>query len=178
QDEFPQTNSGLVIPSFLPGDDPIASLNKAIAFLTTAITSRFPPTNNQLRTSSNPQNKIPLKMVGLHSNKCRGDRVRVLLADDLDAYDSDCDEAPDAKAILMANLSSFDSDVISEVPILETSQDNYILDISVQKMYYSEQPTFNPDSDIEITSDSNIISYDQYLKETESAAVQNTTLTA
>nr|GEX84913.1 putative reverse transcriptase domain-containing protein [Tanacetum cinerariifolium] len=34
------------------------------------------------------------------------------LANDLDAYDSDCDEAPDAKA--MANLSSYDSDVISE----------------------------------------------------------------
>ncbi|GKB75151.1 hypothetical protein Tco_0936563 [Tanacetum coccineum] len=80
-------------------------------------------------------------------------------ANDLDAYDSDCNEASDAKAILMANLFSYDPDVISE-------------------MYYSEQPTFNPDSDIEITSDSNIISYDQYLKETESAAVQNTTLTS
>ncbi|GJY35050.1 hypothetical protein Tco_0420428 [Tanacetum coccineum] len=34
--------------------------------------------------------------------------------DDLDAYDSDCDEAPGAKAILTANLSSYDCDVISE----------------------------------------------------------------
>nr|GEU36218.1 hypothetical protein [Tanacetum cinerariifolium] len=33
---------------------------------------------------------------------------------DLDAFDSDCDEAPGAKEILMANLSSYDSDVISE----------------------------------------------------------------
>ncbi|GJX06766.1 hypothetical protein Tco_0194698 [Tanacetum coccineum] len=52
-----------------------------------------------------------------------------------------------------------------------------MLDNCVQEMYYSEQPTFDPASDIEITSDSNIISYDQYLKETESAAVQNTTST-
>nr|GEW86911.1 retrovirus-related Pol polyprotein from transposon TNT 1-94 [Tanacetum cinerariifolium] len=35
-------------------------------------------------------------------------------ADDLDAYDSDCDEVSTAKAVLMANLSSYDSDVLSE----------------------------------------------------------------
>nr|GEW00308.1 hypothetical protein [Tanacetum cinerariifolium] len=36
--------------------------------------------------------------------------------DDLDAYDSDCDDIPSAKAVLMANLSSCDSDVLFEVP--------------------------------------------------------------
>ncbi|GKF47405.1 hypothetical protein Tco_0137207 [Tanacetum coccineum] len=91
--------------------------------------------------------------------------------DDLDAFDSDCDETPGTKTILMANLSSYDSDVISEVPILYTNQYNPIFDNCVQEMYYSEQPAFNPALDIKITSDSNIISYDQYLKETESAAV-------
>ncbi|GJX28517.1 hypothetical protein Tco_0236596 [Tanacetum coccineum] len=35
--------------------------------------------------------------------------------DDLDAYDSDCDKISIAKAILMANLSSYRSDVLSEV---------------------------------------------------------------
>ncbi|GKF66931.1 hypothetical protein Tco_0193448, partial [Tanacetum coccineum] len=35
-------------------------------------------------------------------------------ADDLDAYDSDCDDFSTAKAILMANLSSYGSDVLSE----------------------------------------------------------------
>ncbi|GJR87856.1 reverse transcriptase domain-containing protein [Tanacetum coccineum] len=34
--------------------------------------------------------------------------------DDLDAYDSDCDDISSAKAILMANLSSYDSDVLSK----------------------------------------------------------------
>nr|GEX14297.1 hypothetical protein [Tanacetum cinerariifolium] len=33
---------------------------------------------------------------------------------DLDAYDSDCDDISSAKAVLMANLSSYDSDVLSE----------------------------------------------------------------
>ncbi|GKD03587.1 hypothetical protein Tco_1178561 [Tanacetum coccineum] len=46
QAEFPQLELGLVVPSFLPGDDPIASLNKAIAFLSTTIASRYPTTNN------------------------------------------------------------------------------------------------------------------------------------
>ncbi|GKB58089.1 hypothetical protein Tco_0914275, partial [Tanacetum coccineum] len=48
-----QLDSRLVVPLFLPTDDPIASLNKAMMFLSTAFNSRFPPTNNQLRTSAN-----------------------------------------------------------------------------------------------------------------------------
>ncbi|GJT47918.1 hypothetical protein Tco_0974075 [Tanacetum coccineum] len=52
-----------------------------------------------------------------------------------------------------------------------------MLDNCVRETYYSEQSTFDPASDIKITSDSNINSYDQYLKETESAAVQNTAST-
>ncbi|GKE53340.1 hypothetical protein Tco_1488496, partial [Tanacetum coccineum] len=35
-------------------------------------------------------------------------------ADDLDAYDSNCDDFSTAKAVLMANLSSYGSDVLSE----------------------------------------------------------------
>ncbi|GJR27642.1 hypothetical protein Tco_1103874 [Tanacetum coccineum] len=61
QAEFPQLDSGLAVPSFLLSDDPIASLNKAMAFLTTAITSRFPTTNNQLITSSNLRNQATIQ---------------------------------------------------------------------------------------------------------------------
>ncbi|GKA95159.1 reverse transcriptase domain-containing protein [Tanacetum coccineum] len=66
-------------------------------------------------------------------------------ADDLDAYDSDCDEISTAKAVLMANLSSYGSNVLSEY---------------------------------EITSDSNIIPYSQYLLETQNTAVQDTNSSA
>ncbi|GJR05137.1 hypothetical protein Tco_0528121 [Tanacetum coccineum] len=48
--EFPQMDSGLVVPMFNQGDDPIACLNKAKDFLTTIDSSRLPSTNNQLRT--------------------------------------------------------------------------------------------------------------------------------
>ncbi|GKG35857.1 hypothetical protein Tco_0441011, partial [Tanacetum coccineum] len=40
--------------------------------------------------------------------------------EDLDAYDSDCDDIPNAKVVLMANLSNYGSDVISKVPHSET----------------------------------------------------------
>ncbi|GJX74593.1 hypothetical protein Tco_0313188 [Tanacetum coccineum] len=36
------------VPIFSPGDDPIACLNRAMAFLIAAASSRFPSTNNQL----------------------------------------------------------------------------------------------------------------------------------
>ncbi|GKD41712.1 hypothetical protein Tco_1261919, partial [Tanacetum coccineum] len=45
-----QLDYGFVVPSFLPTDDPVASLNKAMMFLSTTMNSKFPPTDNQLRT--------------------------------------------------------------------------------------------------------------------------------
>ncbi|GJY97047.1 hypothetical protein Tco_0513957 [Tanacetum coccineum] len=59
--EFPQMDSGIVIPMFNQGDDPIACLNKAIAFLIAVASSRFPSTNNQLRTSSNLRNQATIQ---------------------------------------------------------------------------------------------------------------------
>ncbi|GKD08380.1 retrovirus-related pol polyprotein from transposon TNT 1-94 [Tanacetum coccineum] len=61
QTEFPQLDSGLAVLVFLPGDDPIACLNKAMAFMSTVVASRFPSTNNQLRTSSNPRNQATIQ---------------------------------------------------------------------------------------------------------------------
>ncbi|GKG03237.1 integrase, catalytic region, zinc finger, CCHC-type containing protein, partial [Tanacetum coccineum] len=42
-------------------DDPIACLNKAMTFLTVVASSRFPSTNNQLRTSLNPRNQATIQ---------------------------------------------------------------------------------------------------------------------
>ncbi|GKD22323.1 integrase, catalytic region, zinc finger, CCHC-type containing protein [Tanacetum coccineum] len=53
----PIVDSSFAVPVFSPGDDPIACLNKVMAFLTAVASSRFPSTNNQLRTSSNPRNQ-------------------------------------------------------------------------------------------------------------------------
>ncbi|GJY43369.1 hypothetical protein Tco_0431582 [Tanacetum coccineum] len=59
--ESPFVDSGFAIPVFSPGDDLTACLNKAIAFLTAVASSRFPTTNNQLRTSSNLRNQATIQ---------------------------------------------------------------------------------------------------------------------
>ncbi|GKD78256.1 hypothetical protein Tco_1340877 [Tanacetum coccineum] len=51
--EFSQLDSGLTIPVFKHGDDPIDAINHVMSFLSAVVTSRYPTTNNQLRNSSN-----------------------------------------------------------------------------------------------------------------------------
>nr|GFA64098.1 hypothetical protein [Tanacetum cinerariifolium] len=48
--------------------------------------------------------------------------------EDLDAYDSDCDDISSVKVLLMANLSSCDSDVLSETLILKEESQSKMLD--------------------------------------------------
>ncbi|GJZ36759.1 hypothetical protein Tco_0582950 [Tanacetum coccineum] len=69
-------------------------------------------------------------------------------ADDLDAYDSDCDELSTVKVALMANLSHYGLDTLAESNIVNHSE-------------------------TKITSDSNIIPYSQYVIESQQAAVKN-----
>nr|GEY82883.1 hypothetical protein [Tanacetum cinerariifolium] len=44
----------IILLMFQKGDDPIDAINHMMSFLTAVLTSRYPLTNNQLRTSSNP----------------------------------------------------------------------------------------------------------------------------
>nr|GFB03627.1 hypothetical protein [Tanacetum cinerariifolium] len=53
-------------------------------------------------------------------------------ADDLDAYDSDCDEINSAKITLMANLSHYGSDNLAENLTLPALQDDLILSVIEQ----------------------------------------------
>ncbi|GKG10078.1 hypothetical protein Tco_0338824, partial [Tanacetum coccineum] len=97
--------------------------------------------------------------------------------EDLDTYDSDCDDISNAKAVLMANISNYGSDVISEVPHSET----YLNDMenqSVHAMQDFEQTSAVDFTNNEIHSDSNIIPYSQYFQETHQANVQDTHLKA
>nr|GEZ21117.1 hypothetical protein [Tanacetum cinerariifolium] len=82
-------------------------------------------------------------------------------ADDLDAYDSDCDEINTAKIAFMANLSHYGSNDLAEVH----NQDNVthnVINQAVQAMLLSEQSNIVNQSETKITSDSNIIPYSQY----------------
>nr|GEW01989.1 hypothetical protein [Tanacetum cinerariifolium] len=79
-------------------------------------------------------------------------------ADDLDAYDSDCDEINSAKIALMANLSHYGSDNLTEVNNPEIRA-NYLTHQERQVQLTSEQFSTLTLSNTEIVSDSNIISY-------------------
>nr|GFC55819.1 hypothetical protein [Tanacetum cinerariifolium] len=91
-------------------------------------------------------------------------------ADDLDAYDSDCDEINSAKIALMANLSHYVSDNLVEVnnPEIRVNSLNH-QERQVQST--SEQFSTLTHSNTEIESDSNIIPYSQYLNETQSNTI-------
>ena len=60
QQLFPHLDLRLTVPSFNTSDDPVVNLNMVVAFLT-SYASRFSPTNNQLRTSSNPRNQATIQ---------------------------------------------------------------------------------------------------------------------
>nr|GEX30226.1 hypothetical protein [Tanacetum cinerariifolium] len=86
--------------------------------------------------------------------------------EDLDTYDFNCDDISNAQAVLMANISIYGSDDISEVHHSET----YLNDMENQSVHAMHDFKHTPAvvvSDNEIHSDINIIPYSQYLEETQ-----------
>nr|GFA78683.1 hypothetical protein [Tanacetum cinerariifolium] len=79
-------------------------------------------------------------------------------ANNLDAYDSNCDELNTAKVALMANLSHYGSEALAKVQNHDNIDTNLIYQ-AVQAMPSSEQSNVVNHSKNEITSDSNIIPY-------------------
>ncbi|GKA84196.1 hypothetical protein Tco_0805791 [Tanacetum coccineum] len=130
QPEFPQLDSGLIIPVFQKGDDPIDAINHMMSFLTAVVTSRYPTTNNQLRILSNPR-----QLATINDGRVT---LQPVQADDLDAYDSDCDELNTAKVALMVNLSHYGLDALAEAHNPDNVDNNMINQV-VRVMPSSEQ---------------------------------------
>nr|GEV40476.1 retrovirus-related Pol polyprotein from transposon TNT 1-94 [Tanacetum cinerariifolium] len=165
---------------------------------------KYPATNNQLRTSSNPRqhatidngrfkDKVLLVQAQPNGQVLQEEELEFLAdpgiaetlrtqyavtnnaayqVDDLDAYDSDCDELNSAKIALIANLSHYGSDNLEEVHNHDNVYNN-VLYQDVQATSTSEQSNILNQSETEITSDSNIISYSQYMNESQYTTVQN-----
>ncbi|GKA50954.1 hypothetical protein Tco_0744150 [Tanacetum coccineum] len=194
QAEFPQLDSGLAVPTFLPYDDLIACMNKAIAFLSAVFSPCYPSTNKQLESSSNPRNqatiqdgRVTVQQVqgrqeicwfsvlsqreeGMHHGlrKILGfvqdqHRPRVKNMDE-EHYISRRSWIANAKAVLMANLSSFDSDVLSELNKLSKDFGKCFVpqqELSTEQMFWlqisnknSEEPsTSNIPVKIEVLSE-------------------------
>nr|GEY98961.1 hypothetical protein [Tanacetum cinerariifolium] len=217
QSEFSPPDTGLVVLVFQKGDDPIDAINHMMSFLTSVVTQRYPPTNNQLRTSSNPRQYATINNGRVTIQPIQGRKYSMIAslsrpytsrssgtsgkhkelefladpgiaetsstqyavtnnaayqADDLDAYDSECDELNYAKIALMANLSHYESDNLAEVHNQDNVYNN-VLYQDVQATSNSEQLNILNQSETEITSDSNIISYSQYMNESQYTPVQN-----
>nr|GEX43503.1 hypothetical protein [Tanacetum cinerariifolium] len=134
-------DSSFAVPVFSPGNDLIACLNKAMAFLTAVASSRGNATSSRGNTTSGQARVVKCyncQDEGQMARKCTQPKrqrnaawykEKAMLAEaqeagqildkeqlteDLNTYDSDCDDLSNAQAVLMANISNYGSDVISE----------------------------------------------------------------
>ncbi|GJY89321.1 hypothetical protein Tco_0503949 [Tanacetum coccineum] len=100
----------------------------------------------------------------------------VFQADDCNAFDSDVDEAPTAQIMFMANLSSadpiynevglsYDSDILFKVHDHDHYQDVVFEHHEEHEMHDDVQLNYVVDLHADYTSNSNMISYDQYVKD-------------
>ncbi|GJY07416.1 hypothetical protein Tco_0374470 [Tanacetum coccineum] len=108
----------------------------------------------------------------------------VFQADNCDAFDSDVDEAPTAQTMFMANLTSadpvydevspsYDLDILSEVSDHDNYQDVVCEHHEIHEMRNEVQLNYIVDSHDDYTSDSNMIPYDQYVKDNAVPVVQS-----
>nr|GEZ90276.1 hypothetical protein [Tanacetum cinerariifolium] len=146
--ESPLVDSGFDIPVFFLRDDPIACLNKAMAFLTAVGRQgqSYSGTGYKSDATSSGEtmqvdrkgllnattikvkdiwlgNALSLSDQGMQHDLGvpDGQDVQTIIPNnaafqtkDLDTYDSDCDDISNVKVVLMANISNYGSDVISE----------------------------------------------------------------
>nr|GEW37156.1 retrovirus-related Pol polyprotein from transposon TNT 1-94 [Tanacetum cinerariifolium] len=226
QSKFSSPDTGLVVLVFQKGNDPIDAINHMMSSLTAVVTSRYPATNNQLRTSSNPlqqatinngrvtiqpiqgrQNPMTAGLSRPYTSGSSGTsgKQRVIVCYNYKGeghMSKQCtkpkrkrDEAWFKKKVLLvqaqangqvlheeesefladpginrdckhSNLSHYGSDNLVEVHNQDNVTNN-LIDQDVQATSTSEQSNILNQSKTGITSDSNIISYSQYMNESQ-----------
>nr|GFA91122.1 hypothetical protein [Tanacetum cinerariifolium] len=195
QSEFSQPDTGHVVLVFQNSNDSIDAINHMMSFLTVVVTSRYPPINNQLKTSSNPRQQATINngratcqssAQSLRGREMRHDlRIRLswfklkpmdkffirrswnfladpgiaetqstqyvvtnnaaYQSDDLDAYDSDCDELNSANIALMAILSHYGSDNLAEETLmLEDERRSKMLQKQKDRMMSEKKVNIKP----------------------------------
>nr|GEV10265.1 hypothetical protein [Tanacetum cinerariifolium] len=136
-----------------------------------------------------PQNfeyyKDKMLLMQAQENEVALDAEQMLfLAKDCDAFDFDVDEAPSTQTMFMANLSStdlvtdearrsYDLDILFEVQDHDHYQDAVCACHEEYTMHDNAQLNHDVDSHTEHTSDSNMISYDQYVKDNAVSVVHS-----
>nr|GEZ41623.1 hypothetical protein [Tanacetum cinerariifolium] len=164
--ELSSPETGLVVLVFQEGDDPIDAINHMMSFLTEVVTLRNPATNNQgvkilyplVRQDHMHQDLLELqvnrgqvlqeeelefladpRMAETSSNQYVITNNAAYQADDLDAYDSDCDELNSVKIALMANLSHYRSYNLAESDTEITSDRNIYSQYMNESQYNTVQ---------------------------------------
>ncbi|GJS31672.1 hypothetical protein Tco_0492292 [Tanacetum coccineum] len=162
-------DSGLAVLVFKQGDDPIDAINKMMSFLSTIVTSCFPSTNNQLRNSSNPRQQATI-----HDGRVTVQPVQGRQSSFAAGESHMARQCPKAKRKRDATWFK------DKVLLVEAQGSAYqVDDLDAYDSDYDEISTAKAVlmanlSKNEITSDSNIIPYSQYLLETQNAAVHDT----
>ncbi|GKB91904.1 putative ribonuclease H-like domain-containing protein [Tanacetum coccineum] len=172
QHEFPQLDSGRIVPVFQKGDDPIDAINHMRGDTLLLLRVLQGPTLQEqveailgnkgllFVTTAKGMDTCPNSALNLRENgMIRGLRIK---SDGLDYYDSDCDELNTIKVSLMVNLSHYGSDALAKVHN-HNNVNNNMINQAVQAMLSSEQSNVVNHSETEITNDSNIIPYSQYV---------------
>nr|GFC65857.1 hypothetical protein [Tanacetum cinerariifolium] len=122
--EFSSPETRLVVPVFQKGDDPIDTINHMMSFLTSVHDAKWfkdkvllvqAQANGQVLQEEESEFLADPGTAESSTNQTVVTTNAAYQADDLDAYDSDCDELNSAKVALMANLSHYGSDNLAEV---------------------------------------------------------------
>nr|GEV55499.1 uncharacterized mitochondrial protein AtMg00810-like [Tanacetum cinerariifolium] len=174
--ESPLIDSSLDVSVFSLGDDPIACLNNTMTFLTVGgleeTRAKLFSTSYKSNATSSRGNNASGQARVVKCYNCQGERhmarkctqpkrqtIQTIIPnnaafqiEDLDTYDSDCDDVSNAKAVLMTNISNYGSDVISEVLYFET----YLNDMENESMHAMQDFEQTPVVDVtdnEITTE-------------------------
>nr|GEU75143.1 hypothetical protein [Tanacetum cinerariifolium] len=143
----------------------------------TVLASSYPSSNNQLETLSNPMYQDAMKERQTLSCVENSSKSNDDMANGVEVYDLDCDDVPDSQPSFMANILSYGSDALTEVHN-PNNVDNNMINQGVQVKPSSEQSSVMNHSETKITSDKDIISYSQYVTESQQTAIQNSNSSA
>nr|GFB43848.1 hypothetical protein [Tanacetum cinerariifolium] len=183
--EYSPPKTGFVVLVFQKGDDPIDAINHVMSFLTAVVTSRYPATNNQLRTSSYPRQQATINNGRVTIQPIQG-RHNFLSASLSRPFTSGSDGASGKQRIIVcynckaqANghvLQEEELDFLADPGTAESSTNQTVVttnaayqadDLDAYDSDYDElnsakvafMSTILAQSNTENTSDSNIISY-------------------
>ncbi|GKD23146.1 hypothetical protein Tco_1224849 [Tanacetum coccineum] len=182
----PFIDSGFAVPVSSPGDDPIACLNKAMAFLTVVASSRacnmlgktrqnYSGNTYKSNATSSRGNTTSGQARVVKCYNCQEAQVAGQILDEEQlafladpGIPANYDDLSTAQAILMANISNYGSDIISEVP----NSENYLNDMDNQSVLalqdFEQSPVMDAtvqDTNLQAQQDSMILSVIEQMSE-------------